>query len=117
MHGHTQKLLTSRTVATWLFCIVRVHQRLIWLLVCDFFLPEAIQQMQLHLTEAERKSAICMRRFAKLQADHHNLIGVTAELVDSLEATVRGKMASKHQITHYVHNSNNADNYVGQISS
>ncbi|XP_058617321.1 lisH domain-containing protein ARMC9 isoform X2 [Onychostoma macrolepis] len=55
---------------------------------------EAIQQMQLHLTEAERKSAICMRRFAKLQADHHNLIGVTAELVDSLEATVRGKMIS-----------------------
>ncbi|XP_073691939.1 lisH domain-containing protein ARMC9 isoform X4 [Garra rufa] len=55
---------------------------------------EAFQQMQLHLTEAERKSAIYMRRFAKLQADHHNLIGVTAELVDSLEATVRGKMIS-----------------------
>uniref|UniRef100_A0A9J8BIP9 LisH domain-containing protein ARMC9 n=1 Tax=Cyprinus carpio carpio TaxID=630221 RepID=A0A9J8BIP9_CYPCA len=55
---------------------------------------EAIQQMQLHLTEAERKSAICMRRFTKLQADHHNLIGITAELVDSLEATVRGKMIS-----------------------
>uniref|UniRef100_A0A9J8DFB7 LisH domain-containing protein ARMC9 n=1 Tax=Cyprinus carpio carpio TaxID=630221 RepID=A0A9J8DFB7_CYPCA len=54
----------------------------------------SIQQMQLHLTEAERKSAIHMRRFAKLQADHHSLIGVTAELVDSLEATVRGKMIS-----------------------
>uniref|UniRef100_A0A8C1X9P8 LisH domain-containing protein ARMC9 n=1 Tax=Cyprinus carpio TaxID=7962 RepID=A0A8C1X9P8_CYPCA len=54
----------------------------------------SIQQMQLHLTEAERKSAICMRRFTKLQADHHNLIGITAELVDSLEATVRGKMIS-----------------------
>uniref|UniRef100_A0A672QWB3 LisH domain-containing protein ARMC9 n=1 Tax=Sinocyclocheilus grahami TaxID=75366 RepID=A0A672QWB3_SINGR len=52
------------------------------------------EQMQLHLTEAERKSAIHMRRFAKLQADHHSLIGVTAELVDSLEATVRGKMIS-----------------------
>ncbi|XP_048025432.1 lisH domain-containing protein ARMC9 isoform X1 [Megalobrama amblycephala] len=55
---------------------------------------ETIQQMQLHLTEAERKATIYMRRFAKLQADHHNLIGVTAELVDSLEATVRGKMIS-----------------------
>ncbi|XP_067254602.1 lisH domain-containing protein ARMC9 isoform X1 [Chanodichthys erythropterus] len=55
---------------------------------------EMIQQMQLHLTEAERKATIYMRRFAKLQADHHNLIGVTAELVDSLEATVRGKMIS-----------------------
>ncbi|XP_056304173.1 lisH domain-containing protein ARMC9 isoform X1 [Danio aesculapii] len=55
---------------------------------------EAIQQMQLQLTEAERKSVVQIRRFAKLQADHHNLIGVTAELVDSLEATVRGKMIS-----------------------
>ncbi|XP_051980482.1 lisH domain-containing protein ARMC9 isoform X2 [Xyrauchen texanus] len=55
---------------------------------------EMIQQMQLHLAEAERKSASYMRRFAKMQADHHNLIGVTAELVDSLEATVRGKMIS-----------------------
>lgn len=27
-----------------------------------------------------------------MQADYHNLIGVTAELVDSLEATVNGKM-------------------------
>ncbi|XP_026053634.1 lisH domain-containing protein ARMC9 isoform X2 [Carassius auratus] len=55
---------------------------------------KAIQQMQLYLTEAERKSSSCMRRFTKLQADHHNLIGITAELVDSLEATVRGKMIS-----------------------
>lgn len=55
---------------------------------------EAIQQMQLHLAEAERKAASHMRKFAKLQADHHNLIVVTAELVESLEATVRGKMIS-----------------------
>ncbi|XP_077058664.1 lisH domain-containing protein ARMC9 isoform X1 [Siphateles boraxobius] len=55
---------------------------------------EVIQQMQLHVTEAERKATIYMRRFSKLQADHHSLIGVTAELVDSLEATVRGKMIS-----------------------
>ncbi|XP_039505635.1 lisH domain-containing protein ARMC9 isoform X2 [Pimephales promelas] len=55
---------------------------------------KVIQQMQLHVTEAERKATVYMRRFAKLQADHHNLIGVTAELVDSLEATVRGKMIS-----------------------
>ncbi|XP_056615194.1 lisH domain-containing protein ARMC9 isoform X2 [Triplophysa dalaica] len=55
---------------------------------------EAIHQMQLHLAEAERKAASHMRKFAKLQADHHNLIVVTAELVESLEATVRGKMIS-----------------------
>ncbi|XP_030646980.1 lisH domain-containing protein ARMC9, partial [Chanos chanos] len=55
---------------------------------------EAIQQMQLQLTEAERRAASYMRKFSKIQADYHNLIGVTAELVDSLEATVSGKMIS-----------------------
>ncbi|XP_057181405.1 lisH domain-containing protein ARMC9 isoform X2 [Triplophysa rosa] len=55
---------------------------------------EAIHQMQLQLAEAERKAASHMRKFVKLQADHHNLIVVTAELVESLEATVRGKMIS-----------------------
>uniref|UniRef100_A0A8C1XCI1 LisH domain-containing protein ARMC9 n=1 Tax=Cyprinus carpio TaxID=7962 RepID=A0A8C1XCI1_CYPCA len=63
-------------------------------LYVSFLYNSNCTQMQLHLTEAERKSAICMRRFTKLQADHHNLIGITAELVDSLEATVRGKMIS-----------------------
>lgn len=33
-----------------------------------------------------------LKGFNKMQADYHNLIGVTAELVDSLEATVNGKM-------------------------
>ncbi|KAG9351184.1 hypothetical protein JZ751_025074 [Albula glossodonta] len=36
-----------------------------------------------------------MRKFNKMQADYHNLIGVTAELVDSLVATISGKMSSK----------------------
>ncbi|KAK9519429.1 hypothetical protein VZT92_022160 [Zoarces viviparus] len=34
------------------------------------------------------------RKFKKLQADHLNLIGITAELVESLEDTVSGKMIS-----------------------
>ncbi|XP_056132825.1 lisH domain-containing protein ARMC9 [Lampris incognitus] len=55
---------------------------------------EAIQQLQLQLAESERRTANYMRRFNKMQADYHNLIGVTAELVDSLEATVSGKMIS-----------------------
>lgn len=29
-----------------------------------------------------------------LQADYHNLIGITADLVDSLEQTVQGKTVS-----------------------
>lgn len=36
-----------------------------------------------------------MRKFNKMQADYHNLIGITAELVDSLEATISGKMVWK----------------------
>ncbi|XP_064418261.1 lisH domain-containing protein ARMC9 [Latimeria chalumnae] len=49
-------------------------------------------QLQQQLMEAERKTVTYMKRFNKIQADYHNLIGVTAELVDSLEATVNGKM-------------------------
>uniref|UniRef100_A0A6Q2YS92 LisH domain-containing protein ARMC9 n=1 Tax=Esox lucius TaxID=8010 RepID=A0A6Q2YS92_ESOLU len=50
--------------------------------------------LQLQLAEAERRASYYMRRFGKMQADHHRLIDVTAELVDSLEDTVRGKMVS-----------------------
>ncbi|XP_041861320.1 lisH domain-containing protein ARMC9 isoform X2 [Melanotaenia boesemani] len=55
---------------------------------------EAIQQLQLQLAESERRVTSYVRRFNKMQADYHNLIGITAELVDSLEATVSGKMIS-----------------------
>ncbi|KAG2462750.1 ARMC9 protein, partial [Polypterus senegalus] len=48
--------------------------------------------LQQQLLDAERKAATYMKRYNKMQADYHNLIGVTAELVDSLEATVTGKM-------------------------
>ncbi|XP_072516635.1 lisH domain-containing protein ARMC9 isoform X2 [Salminus brasiliensis] len=55
---------------------------------------ESLKQMQAQLAEAEKKASSYMRRHSKMQADYHNLIGVTAELVDSLEATVSGKMIS-----------------------
>ncbi|XP_076583075.1 lisH domain-containing protein ARMC9 isoform X2 [Chaetodon auriga] len=55
---------------------------------------EAIQQLQLQLAESDRRVASYVRKFHKMQADYHNLIGITAELVDSLEATVSGKMIS-----------------------
>uniref|UniRef100_A0A8B9KZH0 LisH domain-containing protein ARMC9 n=1 Tax=Astyanax mexicanus TaxID=7994 RepID=A0A8B9KZH0_ASTMX len=54
----------------------------------------SLKQMQAQLAEAEKKASSYMRRHGKMQADYHNLIGVTAELVDSLEATVSGKMIS-----------------------
>uniref|UniRef100_A0A8C4DWB3 LisH domain-containing protein ARMC9 n=1 Tax=Dicentrarchus labrax TaxID=13489 RepID=A0A8C4DWB3_DICLA len=54
----------------------------------------AMQQLQLQLAESDRRIASYVRKFNKMQADYHNLIGITAELVDSLEATVSGKMIS-----------------------
>ncbi|XP_026641956.1 lisH domain-containing protein ARMC9 isoform X3 [Microtus ochrogaster] len=53
---------------------------------------EMLQQLHQQLVEAERRAMTYLRRYNKIQADYHNLIGVTAELVDSLEATVSGKM-------------------------
>ncbi|XP_026547149.1 lisH domain-containing protein ARMC9, partial [Notechis scutatus] len=53
---------------------------------------ETLQQLHQQLVESERKTMTYLKRFNKIQADYHNLIGVTAELVDSLEATVNGKM-------------------------
>ncbi|CAK6968781.1 lisH domain-containing protein ARMC9 isoform X2 [Scomber scombrus] len=55
---------------------------------------EAMQQLQLQLVESDRRVTSYMRKYNKMQADYHNLIGITAELVDSLEATVSGKMIS-----------------------
>uniref|UniRef100_A0A452HSG5 LisH domain-containing protein ARMC9 n=1 Tax=Gopherus agassizii TaxID=38772 RepID=A0A452HSG5_9SAUR len=53
---------------------------------------EMLQQLHQQLVEAEHRSMTYLKRFNKIQVDYHNLIGVTAELVDSLEATVNGKM-------------------------
>ncbi|XP_071998549.1 lisH domain-containing protein ARMC9 isoform X1 [Engystomops pustulosus] len=49
-------------------------------------------QWQQQLAEAEQRAITYMKRFNKMQSDYHNLIGVTAELVDSLEATINGKL-------------------------
>ncbi|XP_074009323.1 lisH domain-containing protein ARMC9 isoform X2 [Numenius arquata] len=55
---------------------------------------EILQHLHQQLVESEHRTMTYLKRFNKMQADYHNLIGVTAELVDSLEATVNGKMAS-----------------------
>ncbi|XP_059678553.1 lisH domain-containing protein ARMC9 isoform X2 [Gavia stellata] len=55
---------------------------------------EMLQLLHQQLVESEHRTMTYLKRFNKMQADYHNLIGVTAELVDSLEATVNGKMAS-----------------------
>uniref|UniRef100_A0A8C5STJ5 LisH domain-containing protein ARMC9 n=1 Tax=Laticauda laticaudata TaxID=8630 RepID=A0A8C5STJ5_LATLA len=62
--------------------------------------PRLLTLYQLHqqLVESERKTMTYLKRFNKIQADYHNLIGVTAELVDSLEATVNGKMITPEDL-------------------
>ncbi|XP_047665869.1 lisH domain-containing protein ARMC9 isoform X2 [Tachysurus fulvidraco] len=52
------------------------------------------RELTKQLAEAEKQVSTYMKKFSKIQADYHNLISVTAELVDSLEATVNGKMIS-----------------------
>lgn len=59
------------------------------------YFSDIIQQLQLQLAESDRRLSSCLRKFNKMQADYHNLIGITAELVDSLEATISGKMVSR----------------------
>uniref|UniRef100_A0A663MZY3 LisH domain-containing protein ARMC9 n=1 Tax=Athene cunicularia TaxID=194338 RepID=A0A663MZY3_ATHCN len=54
--------------------------------------PQMLQHLHQQLVESEQRTMTYLKRFNKMQADYHNLIGVTAELVDSLEATVNGKM-------------------------
>ncbi|XP_042313330.1 lisH domain-containing protein ARMC9 [Sceloporus undulatus] len=59
---------------------------------------EMLQELHQQLVESERKTMTYLKRFNKIQADYHNLIGVTAELVDSLEATVNGKMITQEDL-------------------
>uniref|UniRef100_A0A667WYA6 LisH domain-containing protein ARMC9 n=1 Tax=Myripristis murdjan TaxID=586833 RepID=A0A667WYA6_9TELE len=59
---------------------------------------EKWEQLQLQLVESERRTASYMRRFNKMQASYHNLIGITAELVESLEATVSGKTITQEYL-------------------
>lgn len=54
-----------------------------------------MQQLHLQLIESDRRIASYVRKLHKMQADYHNLIGISAELVDSLEATVSGKMVGQ----------------------
>ncbi|KAM6326727.1 lisH domain-containing protein ARMC9 isoform 8-T8 [Podargus strigoides] len=55
---------------------------------------EMLQLLHQQLVESEHRTMTYLKQFNKMQADYYNLIGVTADLVDSLEATVNGKMAS-----------------------
>ncbi|XP_075258985.1 lisH domain-containing protein ARMC9-like isoform X2 [Convolutriloba macropyga] len=53
-----------------------------------------LSQYQQSLVESERKTTKYMKRYSKLQNDYHNIISITAELVDTLEATFNGTMVT-----------------------
>ncbi|KAM9386157.1 lisH domain-containing protein ARMC9 [Pholidichthys leucotaenia] len=59
---------------------------------------EAMQQLQLQLVESDRRIVSYVQKFNKMQADYHNLIGITAEVVDSLEATISGQMITPEYV-------------------
>ena len=87
--------------------------------VCLCGSAEAMQQLQLQLAESDRRIASYVRKFNRMQADYHNLIGITAELVDSLEATVSGKMvgqADRGADTHSKRQATDA-NYMQQMGT
>lgn len=53
---------------------------------------EQLKKLQLQLTAREQRFAQFEKSYLKIQGDYHKLIGVAAELVDSLENAVRGKL-------------------------
>ncbi|XP_055077216.1 lisH domain-containing protein ARMC9 isoform X2 [Periophthalmus magnuspinnatus] len=55
---------------------------------------EAMQQLQIQLSESNRRIATYIKKCNKIQVDYYNLIGITADLIDLLEASVSGKMIS-----------------------
>ncbi|XP_041378217.1 lisH domain-containing protein ARMC9-like isoform X2 [Gigantopelta aegis] len=50
--------------------------------------------LQQRVADAEKKTMTYIKRHNKVQADYHNLIGITADLVDALESTVQGHTIS-----------------------
>lgn len=83
-----------------------------------------MQQLQLQLVESDRRIGSYVRKFNKMKADYHNLIGITAELVDSLEATVSGKTvgqldrgAGKHTHSNTIHSHKGTEQPLSSIYS
>lgn len=69
-----------------------------FLCLCDC--TEAMQQLKLQLADSDRRITSYVRKLNKMQVDYYNLIGITAELVDTLEATASGKMVSRPKQVH-----------------
>ncbi|XP_032924424.1 lisH domain-containing protein ARMC9 isoform X2 [Catharus ustulatus] len=59
---------------------------------------EMIQHLHQQLVRREQRYLTNLKRLHKMQIDYSNLLGITAELVDSLEATITGKMITPEYI-------------------
>ncbi|NWT69269.1 ARMC9 protein, partial [Prunella himalayana] len=59
---------------------------------------EMVQHLHQQLVKREHRYMTNLKRLRKLQMDYRGLLEVTAELVDSLEATVTGKMITPEYI-------------------
>ncbi|NXN85692.1 ARMC9 protein, partial [Bombycilla garrulus] len=59
---------------------------------------EMVQHLHQQLVRREQRYMTNLKRLHRMQMDYQNLLGITAELVDSLEATVTGKMISPEYI-------------------
>ena len=57
-----------------------------------------IAKMKQQLIESEKRTMAFMRKFNKVQTDYHSLIGITAELVDTLESSISGKPVSTEYV-------------------
>ncbi|KAK3732308.1 hypothetical protein QZH41_020461 [Actinostola sp. cb2023] len=55
---------------------------------------EQLKLLHHQLSEVDKRSSQYFKRFSKVQGDYHRLIGIAAELVDSLEDCVRGRMVT-----------------------
>jgi hypothetical protein len=57
-----------------------------------------IAKLKQQLIESEKRTMAFMRKFNKVQTEYHSLIGITAELVDTLENSITGKPVSTEYV-------------------
>jgi hypothetical protein len=57
-----------------------------------------IAKLKQQLIESEKRTMAFMRKFNKVQTEYHGLIGITAELVDTLENSITGKPVSTEYV-------------------
>ncbi|ELU06099.1 hypothetical protein CAPTEDRAFT_181527 [Capitella teleta] len=64
---------------------------------------ENFNDMEQKIAELEKKSDVYLKRCNRVQGDYHNLIGITADLVDSLEQTVQGNPVTPEYLQEVCH--------------